>query len=63
MEAKRGPNLQVLRSDNPEYVEKLQAAMENGWSVVIEDMDDKVNPVLTPLISKTVVHKGKGAFV
>eukprot|EP00667_Euglena_gracilis_P000018 EG_transcript_18 len=51
-------NLQVLRTADPLYLRSLELAIRNGLPVMIEDLEETIDPVLEPVLMKQVYHEG-----
>lgn len=41
----------------------LKYCMENGCTLIIENIENEVDPMLDPVLEKQVIIKGKTAFV
>jgi dynein heavy chain len=52
-------NLQITRLGAPDMLQKLESSIENGWSLLIENMGEKIDAVLTPVISRAVIKRGQ----
>ena len=51
-------NLQITRLGHADILSKLENSIENGWSLLIENMDEKIDAVLTPVISRAIIKRG-----
>ncbi|ETV86145.1 hypothetical protein H257_02603 [Aphanomyces astaci] len=51
--------LVVVRQYQPNLVLTLEAAIENGQSLLLENIEDKIDPLLWPVISRCTMHKGR----
>ncbi len=56
-------NLQVLRLGQKALVDKLSAALENGWSVLLENIGEAIDPVLVPIIQRAAFRRGKKQYL
>jgi dynein heavy chain len=56
-------NLTILRLGQDRMIEKMGVAVEAGHSVLIENMGEKVDAVLNPIIQRAKIKKGKRFFV
>eukprot|EP00899_Mesostigma_viride_P003607 jgi/Mesvir1/13247/Mv18980-RA.1 len=56
-------NLQVVRMDHPKTMRVLEAAIAAGHSVLIENMGEKVDAVLAPVISRATFKKGRALYL
>lgn len=45
------------------YIKQIQAAIENGKVVLLEDMPESVDAVLDPILSRNFFYKGKTKYV
>ncbi|RHY37619.1 hypothetical protein DYB25_004897 [Aphanomyces astaci] len=50
--------LVVVRQYQPNLVLTLEAAIENGQSLLLENIEDKIDPLLWPVISRCTMNKG-----
>ena len=60
-EAKNG--LQVIRMNQKGALRKLEQAMENGSSLLIENLGESIDAILNPVISRATVKKGRRLFI
>lgn len=42
----------VLRFSNPEFIRKMTLAVANGFSVLIEDVDETLDPAIDTILGK-----------
>ena len=56
-------DLQVTRLSNPKIVSTLEFAIENGQSVLIENIEETLDAVLTPVITRSFFKKGRSLYV
>jgi dynein heavy chain len=54
-------NLTTLKAKR--FVNTLKMTMENGDTLLIDDIQDEVDPVLDPVLEKQYVIKGKSKLV
>lgn len=59
----RNRNLQVVRLGQKTLLDKLKAALENGWALLIENLEETVDAVLDPVIRRAGVKRGKKQFL
>eukprot|EP00928_Gymnodinium_smaydae_P090374 TRINITY_DN7418_c1_g1_i1.p1 TRINITY_DN7418_c1_g1~~TRINITY_DN7418_c1_g1_i1.p1 ORF type:complete len:1913 (-),score=434.08 TRINITY_DN7418_c1_g1_i1:413-5788(-) len=50
--------LQVVRMGHAALVKTFEKAIENGWSVLIENMRETFDAVLQPVIARTTINRG-----
>jgi dynein heavy chain len=41
----------------------METAIENGYSVLIENMGEKVDAILMPVVSRAVVKRGRNLII
>jgi dynein heavy chain len=59
-EKEKNNNLKLLRMGNRKTNNELALAIENGYSVVIENLDEKIEAILMPVISRSfILRKNK----
>jgi len=56
-------DLAVVRMGNPKTVTIMERAVENGHTVLIENMGESIDAVLMPVVTRSTVRKGKKYFV
>ena len=56
-------DLQVTRLSNPKIVSTLEFAIENGQNVLIENIEETLDAVLTPVITRSFFKKGRSLYV
>lgn len=59
IKAKYGEKLIVTRLSVKNYLDKLEMAIENGDTVLLEYIGESVDAVLEPLLSRVLIKKGK----
>ncbi|OHS95209.1 Dynein heavy chain family protein [Tritrichomonas foetus] len=52
-------NLRVLRFGQDNFVNTLVMAVENGESVLIENVGEQFDPIIDPLLGRNVVRRGR----
>ena len=62
-EKEKKNNLQVTRLGNKDIMNKLELAIESGWSVLIENMDEQVDATLNPIIARNFFKRGKNKIL
>lgn len=50
-------NLQILRLGHKDMLRKLQEAMERGFSVIIENIGENIDPVVLPVVSRAFIRR------
>jgi dynein heavy chain len=58
-----GNNLQVTRMGHPKMVNTFELSIDHGKSVLIENMGEKIDAVLAPVISRTTIKRGNKKVV
>lgn len=56
---KYGEKLIVLRLTNAGYLDKIEKAIINGDTLLIENIDETIDAVLDPLLGRVLIKKGK----
>lgn len=56
-------NLQIVRLGQKDILRKLQAALENGWSILIENLGESIDAVLNPVIQRATIRRGKKQYL
>lgn len=56
---KYGTSLVVMRIGQKGYVEKIEEACAKGWTVLIENIGEVLDPVLDSLLGRNLIKKGK----
>uniref|UniRef100_A0A061RCW1 Flagellar alpha dynein n=1 Tax=Tetraselmis sp. GSL018 TaxID=582737 RepID=A0A061RCW1_9CHLO len=56
-------NLVVLRMGTPTMVTSMERAMEAGHSVLIENMDETIDAVINPVVTRSTFKKGRAYYV
>ena len=52
-------NLHVLRFGQDNFINTLVRAVENGESVLIENVGEQFDPIIDPLLGRNIVRRGK----
>ena len=56
---KYGADLKVIRLGTKGYLDKIEAAISNGDTLLIENIEESVEAVLDPLLGRNTIKKGK----
>ena len=56
-------SLQVVRMGAPKTVDIMEKAIENGTSVLIENMGESIDAVLMPTVTRATYKKGRSLYV
>ena len=56
-------NLQVVRMGAPKTADIMEKAIENGTSVLIENMGETIDAVLMPTVTRATYKKGRSLYV
>lgn len=62
-EKERESGLLVMRLDMKNMLQRLEAALERGTPVMIENLGERIDAVLAPVISRSLIKKGRTAYV
>lgn len=55
---KFGDDLVVIRLGQKGSLEMIEKAITSGATVLLENIDESVDPVLDPLLGRTLIKKG-----
>jgi len=56
-------NLQVVRLGQTRLIMQLTAALENGQSILIENIGESIDAVLNPVIQRAAIKRGKKQYL
>ena len=56
-------HLSVIRMDQKDALRKLEHSMENGHSLLIENLGESIDAILNPVISRATTKKGRRLFI
>lgn len=56
-------NLQVVRLGQNDMLRKLERALENGHTILIENIGESLDAVLNPVIQRAVIKRGKKMYI
>lgn len=56
---KYGEDLKVIRLGQKGYMESIESSITAGRIVLIENIDESLDPVLDPLLGRNLIKKGK----
>ena len=56
-------NLQVVRLGQSDMIKKLEGALENGHTILIENIAEALDAVLNPVIQRAVIKRGRKMFI
>lgn len=56
---KYGESLTVIRMGQRSYLETIETAITKGHTVLIENIDENLDPVLDSLLGRNLIKKGK----
>ena len=56
-------NLSIIRMDQKDALRKLELSMENGHSLLIENLGESIDAILNPVISRATTKKGRRLFI
>ncbi|XP_068007753.1 dynein axonemal heavy chain 9 [Melanerpes formicivorus] len=59
LKARHGEELRVIRMGQKGYLERLEAALAAGDVVLLENLEESVDPVLGPLLGRETIKKGR----
>ncbi|KAL8448487.1 hypothetical protein Emed_003748 [Eimeria media] len=53
----------VLRLNTPRMVAIVEQAIQQGFSVLIENLEQTIDPVLAPLVGRQTIRKGRSQYI
>ena len=56
-------DLKVVTLDMPDMVRQMEGAILNGKPVLIQDVQEEIDPVLEPVLSKSFIKKGNSVMI
>ena len=56
-------NLQIVRLGQKDLIRKLEYALENGYTLVIENIGESIDAVLIPVIQRATIKRGSRYFI
>lgn len=56
---KYGEELRIIRLGQKGYLDTIEEALSNGRTVLIENINENLDPVLDPLLGRNLIKKGK----
>lgn len=55
--------LQVLRLNTPRMVALVEQAIQQGSSVLIENLEQSIDPVLAPVVGRLTIRRGRSQYL
>ena len=62
-EKEKENNLVTVRLSQDDMLRKLEGALDNGFSFLIENMGERIDAILMPVIARQTVKRGRRSFV
>jgi dynein heavy chain len=59
---KYGDTLKVIRLGQRGYLDVIEQSITGGATVLLENIEENVDPVLDPLLGRNLIKKGKYVF-
>ena len=56
-------NLQVCRLGQNDLLRKLESALENGHTILIENIGETIDAVLNPVVQRAAIKRGKKSYI
>lgn len=56
-------DLKVTRLSNPKVVKTLEAAIESGNPVLIENLEHSIDAVIAPVYSRQIINRGRSKYI
>lgn len=54
-----GEKIRVIRLGQKNYLDRIEKALADGATMLIENIGESVDPVLEPLLARSLIKKGK----
>ena len=55
--------MQITRLTNPKLVKTVEASVESGKPVLIENLLNSIDAVLQPVYARSIVKKGRNSYI
>ena len=62
-EPELGEHDTVITLNVPNLKDAIKVPLENGWPVLIESIENEIDPMLDPLLEKQIVPKGRAKII
>jgi len=56
-------NLKIVRLGQHDLIQKLEIALENGYTILIENLGESIDAVLMPVIQRSTIARGNKQFI
>lgn len=53
----------ILTLNNPNLKDRLKMPLDEGWPVLIESIENEVDPMLDPILEKQIIVKGRAKLI
>jgi len=60
---KYGDDLIILRLDHKGYLDKIESAILNGETVLLENIAETIDAVLDPILGRVLIKRGKYVLI
>jgi dynein heavy chain len=62
-EKEKSNDMKVARLSNPKIIKILEAAIETGNPVMIENLENSIDAVIQPVYARAVIKRGKNKYI
>jgi len=62
-EKEKDNNLNVFQLSQKRWINTLESAIQNGWCVIIENLQEDIDATMDPVIARAIYKKGRGKFL
>lgn len=62
-EKEKANNLKLLRLGSKNINRDLELSIENGYSALIENMNERIDAILMPIIARSFIKRGKNKIM
>eukprot|EP00762_Andalucia_godoyi_P000343 ANDGO_03199.mRNA.1 Dynein beta chain len=56
-------NLRIVQLTQDKYLNQIEAALQAGEPVLIENLGETIDAVLEPVLSRSIIRKGRSAYI
>ena len=53
----------IINLSHPNLKDAVKVPIENGWPLLIESIENEIDPMLDPLLEKQIVTKGRAKII
>ncbi len=53
----------IYNINNPKLKDNIKLPLMNGWPLLIEGIENEVDPMLDPILEKAIIKKGRSLYI